>query len=363
MQPSISRTRAYWLFAVSGLVFTLVILGGLVRLTRSGLSIVEWDVITGVIPPIGEAAWQEAFAKYQGSPEFQKINQNMTLDEYRFIYYMEYFHRLLGRVAGLAFVLPLFYFLARGQIRLRQSLPYLLIGIGFAFQGWLGWYMVASGLVDIPAVSHYRLTAHLLAALALLSLTFWVGLDNLRGPARLGTARSQPRIFGLLVAIGVTYLVQVSWGGFVAGLKAGFISNTWPLMGGRLVPPGMFQRFEPWFLNLVSEHMTVHFIHRWFAFVVLALVIWLLRVLQRQGAGRQWKAGAYWLLGLVLLQITLGISVVLFSVPISLASLHQTVGIGIFLALLYLGHNLMLPSPTGRKKQAKAFVKKPLPAS
>jgi cytochrome c oxidase assembly protein subunit 15 len=223
--------------------------------------------------------------------------------------------------------------------------------------------MVASGLVDIPAVSHYRLTAHLLAALSLLALTFWVGMDNLRGHARLKAHQYDARKLWLLVGIGVTYLIQVSWGGLVAGLKAGFISNSWPLMGGRMIPPGMFQRFDPWFLNLVSEHVTVHFIHRWFAFVVLGLVLWLWRLLQREGAGREWMTGFYWLLGLVVLQIALGIGVVLFSVPISLASLHQTIGISIFLALLYLSHNVLRPPAASQRKQAKTYAKRPLPAS
>ncbi len=338
-----NRTRAIWLFIVSGMVIGMVVLGGLVRLTRSGLSIVEWNVITGVVPPIGRAAWEAEFAKYQATPEFQKINTTMTLEEYEFIYYMEYFHRLLGRLVGLVFVLPLFYWLARGKIKWRESGPYLLIGLGFAFQGWLGWYMVASGLVDRPAVSHFRLTAHLLAALGLLALTFWVGLDNLLGRAAPDGSRGKSGLIGILWGILIAYVIQVSYGGLMAGLKAGHISTTWPLMGGEFAPGYMFTQFGSWLENAVSEPVTVHFIHRWFAWVVLGLVVWLW-LAARRGAGPRVKAGPQviagtrWLLGFVGVQIALGVSVVLFNVPVSLASIHQAAAIGIFLAALYRLH-------------------------
>ena len=195
LDNALHKKRAVWLFVVTVMVIAMVVLGGLVRLTRSGLSITEWNIITGILPPIGQDAWEEEFAKYQQSPEYIKINYNMTLEEYEFIYYMEYLHRLLGRIVGLVFVLPVFWMLFRKTLKWRDSGPYVLIGLGFAFQGWLGWYMVASGLVDRPSVSHFRLTAHLVAALTLMGLTFWVALNNLFGNVKFRSGdRSMRRI-------------------------------------------------------------------------------------------------------------------------------------------------------------------------
>jgi cytochrome c oxidase assembly protein subunit 15 len=335
-----NKTRAIWLLIVSGMVVAMIVLGGLVRLTESGLSIVEWDVIMGVLPPLGRAAWEAEFAKYQQSPEYQKVNFDMTLEEYEFIYYMEYFHRLLGRVVGLVFVLPLFYWLARGRIKWKESFPYLLIGLGFAFQGWLGWYMVASGLVDRPEVSHFRLTAHLLSALALLGLAFWVGLDNLKGRASLRGAGERSPLIGIVWGLLVVLLAQITFGGLMAGLKAGHVSNTWPLMFGRFAPRGMFAAFEVWWENWVSNPVTVHFIHRWLAWGVAGLAVWLWVGARRAAAPPAARRGADWLAGFVTVQIALGVSVVLFNVPVALASLHQAAAVGIFLAALWVGHSL-----------------------
>lgn len=341
-ETTIHKGRARWLFTVSAMIIAMIILGGLVRLTRSGLSIVEWNVITGVIPPIGQEAWEAEFEKYKASPEYQKINYNMTLAEYEFIYYMEYLHRLLGRIVGLVFVLPVFWMLFRKTLKWRDAGPYVLIGLGFAFQGWLGWYMVASGLVDRPSVSHFRLTAHLLAALTLLGLTFWVGLDNYYGKVRFRSGdRTMRAIVWLMLG---AFTVQVSYGGFVAGLKAGHVSNTWPLMFGRLVPPGLLTTFDAWYENFLSNPTTVHFVHRWFAFVVFGLAVWLWVYTRGHGANRKIMRADLWLIGLVTLQILLGISVVLFNVPISLASIHQAVAIGIFLAILFVGHRILEPA-------------------
>lgn len=341
--PSIThKNRAIWLFAITGMVAAMVVLGGLVRLTRSGLSIVEWNIITGVVPPLSERAWEAEFAKYQGSPEFQKINYAMTLGEYKFIYTMEYLHRLLGRIVGLVFALPVFWMLFRKTLPWRESGPYVLVGLGFAFQGWLGWYMVASGLVDRPSVSHFRLTAHLLAALSLMGLTFWFGMDNWK--ARGVSRASDPALLGLVGLVLLAYIVQVSYGGLVAGLKAGHVSNTWPLMFGRLVPPGLLGAFETWYENFLSSPTTVHFIHRWFAFVVLICGLLIAWYAQRHESGEEIRKAVYWLLGFVSLQITLGVTVVLFNVAVTLASLHQTIALGVFLAILVLGHRVLEPA-------------------
>jgi cytochrome c oxidase assembly protein subunit 15 len=333
---SINKKRAAWLFTISGMIAAMIVLGGLVRLTGSGLSITEWDVITGVIPPLSVAGWEEAFARYQESPQYRQVNFGMTLGEYQFIYYMEYLHRLLGRVVGALFALPVFYLLLTKRLPWREAAPYLWIGLGFAFQGWLGWYMVQSGLVDRPAVSHFRLTAHLLSALALLGLTFWVALDNQHGRARGGDRR--------LRAIGAAALaafsLQAAYGGLMAGLKAGHVSNTWPRMFGTWVPAGMFSALDGLLANLLSNPTTVHFIHRWLAWLVAGLVVWLWVAMRRRMADRRVLATGNWLLVFVAVQIVLGVSVVLFYVPAWLASLHQAAAIGIFLALLLCLHRL-----------------------
>ena len=236
-----------WLLIVCGLVVFMVLFGGYVRLTRSGLSIVEWNVITGIVPPTSEADWQAEFAKYQESPEFEHVNADMTLSEYKFIFYNEYIHRLVARFAGLIVVLPFFWFLAKGIIPWRKSAIYWVVVILFGLQGAMGWYMVSSGLVDRPAVSHYRLTAHLLLALLLLSIAFlqWLHLDNRRAWHASGLLWVAGLVVGLII-------IQISYGGLVAGLKAGYVSDTWPLMYGAWLPAGIFSALDPWWRNLVE---------------------------------------------------------------------------------------------------------------
>jgi cytochrome c oxidase assembly protein subunit 15 len=341
MSDRAGRAVTTWLFVVCGLIMFMVVFGGYVRLTRSGLSIVEWNPISGVVPPIGQDAWEEEFAKYQQTPEFQKINSTMDLAAYRQIFYVEYFHRLIARLAGLVVVIPLFYFLFKGYIPWRKSGVYLFIAALFAFQGFLGWYMVSSGLVDNPAVSHYRLTLHLLVALFLLGLTYWMALRHVnRFPARIpGSGRSI--LFVLTGVMMILLLVQISYGGFMAGLKAGWISNTWPLMAGRWIPPNLLSNLEPWWANLVGAAPTVHFIHRWFAFAVLAIAILVYLVARRRHSPAQVARGAVWMIMLVVLQIALGISVVWFSVPTWLAITHQALAMGLFLINIYIGYHLL----------------------
>jgi len=334
---NINKRRAAWLFIISAMIVVMIVLGGLVRLTGSGLSITEWDLITGVVPPITEAGWEAAFAEYRDSPQYRQVNFDMTLEEYRFIYYMEYLHRLLGRVVGALFALPVFYLLFTRRLAWRDAWPYVWIGLGFAFQGWLGWYMVQSGLVDRPAVSHFRLTAHLISAMALLGLTFWVALDNLHGPAGVGGEKSLRRI-GITAL--VVFSLQTAYGGLMAGLKAGHVSNTWPRMFGAWVPAGMFSALDGFTANLVSNPTAVHFIHRWLAWFVVGLILWLWLELRRRHARPGLLKTANWLLVFLAVQIALGVSVVLFNVPPVLASLHQATAIGIFLLLLILLHRL-----------------------
>lgn len=329
-----------WLFAVCFFIIVLVIFGGWVRLTRSGLSMVEWKVFIGSIPPITETDWQEAFVKYQQTPEFKIINQTMTLAEYKFIYYNEYIHRMLGRFTGLLYVLPLFYFLFRGRIAWRKSGIYQAIGLGFAGQGYLGWYMVSSGLVDIPAVSHYRLTAHLVTALSLLGLTFWAALNNIYGSKRAENSgeRSTPKKMAVFLV--VVLMIQISYGGLVAGLKAGHASSTWPLMYGRLIPLSIFNAIEPWWRNLIESPPAVHYVHRWFAFAVLIVAIWLYYIAKNRNLLPPTLKGAKWMIVMVLVQITFGVTVIWFHVPLILALTHQGIAISLLLISIFLNHRL-----------------------
>jgi cytochrome c oxidase assembly protein subunit 15 len=322
----------------------MVVFGGYVRLTRSGLSIVEWNVISGIITTTNDVQWQAEFAKYQQMPEFQKVNTGMTPAEYKFIFYNEYIHRLVARLAGLIVTIPLIKFLANGTIAWRKSGIYWVIVLLFGAQGAMGWYMVSSGLVDRPAVSHFRLTAHLLLALLLLAIAFWQAL-------RLG-APDYPRqrsrlnwVSGLVIG---SFVVQIGYGGLVAGLKAGHVSDTWPLMFGYWLPPGLLSELQPWWRNLIEAMPAVHFVHRWFAFVVLLAVLILYAAAKRQAGGLQLQRALLWLVALVAVQIALGVSVIWFHVPIVLALIHQATALALYLMALYVDYLVAhAPQPAG----------------
>lgn len=327
-----SRSVTIWLFTVCALIALMIAIGGYVRLTRSGLSITEWNVITGIVPPLNESAWQQEFAKYQQTPEYRLINSTMTLEGYRRIFYLEYFHRLIGRLAGLIVVVPLAFFLLKGVIPWRRSAVYLGIAGLFGLQGFLGWYMVASGLIDRPHVSHYRLAIHLLMALLLLGLTLQTALNRVYGSSR--------RLSAPGVALLVILLIQITYGALVAGLKAGSIANTWPRMFGSFVPASLFGLVDPRWLDPVESPVTTHFIHRWFAFAVLiiALAVWFRARQCRHSLNI--RRGALALALLVCIQILAGVGVVLFGVPVSLALFHQTVALIMFAVAIYLNHRL-----------------------
>ena len=333
------RVLSNWLFLVCFVIVVLVIFGGYVRLTRSGLSIVEWEVITGVVPPLGEAAWEETFAKYRQTPEFLKVNSEMTLAEYKTIYYNEYIHRMLGRFVGLLFVVPLVWFLARGRIAWRDSGRYVAIALLFALQGFLGWFMVRSGLVGRPSVSHIRLMVHLLAALTLYGLCFWTGLSlrpGLTPAASANGSKLRPAALVTLVLLGI----QIAWGALVAGLKAGHASDTFPLMFGEWVPGGIFTVLDPAWRSLIDNGATVHWIHRWLAFAVLAGAAWLHFAEIRLPAGRPVRRAAAMLMGLVVVQIALGVTTIWFHVPVAIALIHQAVAVALLSIALFVLHRL-----------------------
>lgn len=333
------RTVKRWLIAFAVLVAVMVVFGGYVRLTRSGLSIVEWNPISGAIPPLTQQAWEEEFAKYQQTPEFQKVNYNMTLEEYKLIFWIEWIHRLIARFVGLFYALPFFWFVYRRRIPWNEIGIYVVMGLLFVGQAVMGWLMVASGLVDRPAVSHLRLTAHLLLALTLLGTAVWVALGHHYGfnEKRRWTRPAWLTLFGL-----VLLTVQIAYGGMTAGLKAGHLSDSWPLMFGRWVPDGLFAPFQPAWLNLIESPLTVVFIHRWLPFVGLAILLAVyVPFMRRYTARRDLRIGLSVLLVLVFLQITLGVLVVLSHVYIDLALTHQATAIALLVALLYVLHRMI----------------------
>lgn len=327
-----------WIFTFASVAAFLVVFGGFVRLTRSGLSIVEWNPVMGAVPPLDQQAWQEEFAKYQQTPEFQKINYDMTLDQYKEIFIIEWLHRFIARLAGLIFAVPFFVFVFKKIIPWKESGLYIVMGFLFLAQALLGWIMVASGLVDRPSVSFYLLTAHLFLALTLIGLALWTALGHLYGfpdkKAKWSTA-SKAAALGLMIL-----LIQIAYGGFTAGLKAGYISDTWPLMFDQLIPQGLLSQARPAILNLVEAPLTVVFIHRWFAFVGLAAAVWIYWLIRRQNFPRDVMNGVRALIVLVIAQIALGILVVLNHVQIALALLHQANALALFSATIYTLHRL-----------------------
>jgi cytochrome c oxidase assembly protein subunit 15 len=321
-----SRAVMHWLFTFAFIVAFLIIFGGFVRLTRSGLSITEWNPISGTMPPIGEQAWQEEFAKYQATPEFQQINFNMTLEEYKYIFYIEWIHRFIARVAGLVYAIPVFYFLFRKTIPFKEFGIYFVMGMLFIAQAFAGWIMVASGLVDRPSVSHFNLTIHLLLALTLLGLSLWTALGHKYG-FRDKSKRAKWSLPSKLALVSfVLLIIQITYGGMTAGLKAGHVSDTWPLMFGKLIPPNLFNSW----INLFETPQTIVFIHRWFAFAVFIAVATLYFSARRVSNSIEIKNGLNWLLGFIALQITLGILTVILHVQIAIALAHQAGALGLF---------------------------------
>lgn len=336
MPKTQNRAVMIWLLVFAFSVAFLVVWGGYTRLTRSGLSIVEWHPISGVMPPVGEQAWQQEFAKYQQTPEFKLVNSKMTLDQYRFIFYIEWIHRLLARLIGLIYAIPVFFFFFTKRIPWRESGIYIGIGLLFIFQAFAGWFMVASGLEERPSVSHYLLTFHLLLALSLFSLSLWTAFGHWFGfpvgREDIPTHSAPRRLAAITLAI---LILQITYGGLTAGLKAGHVSSTWPLMMGQLVPPGFLDMFNPWFMNFLEAPQTVVFVHRWLAFAVLGMAVAVFLTARRRKVRRDAEVAALMFAGLVVVQIVLGISVVVLHVRIELALFHQA------LAILLLGANLL----------------------
>jgi cytochrome c oxidase assembly protein subunit 15 len=317
------RQLALWLLACAVVIYAMILLGGVTRLTESGLSMVEWRPIMGIVPPVGEAAWLEVFEKYRQFPEYQKINQGMSLHEFKVIFYYEYFHRVLGRLIGLLFLLPLLAFAAAGRIRPGLMPRLLVLFVLGGCQGLLGWYMVQSGLVDRPSVSQYRLTAHLGLAVALYAAICWQALrlwplappPAMAAPPLQGLARWAPLLVLLL------YLMILS-GGLVAGTDAGYSYPSWPKMGPGFIPPGLYDT-SPFWLAAFEDVTTVQFNHRMFAYLLFALLVaFAVRVVVLADSAGLRAAGLGVVLAL-LLQVSLGIGTLLSGVAVPVAAAHQ----------------------------------------
>jgi len=328
---------ARWLFAIAGLIVLMIVVGGITRLTESGLSITQWKPVTGTLPPLSEADWQAEFDAYRHSSQYVLMNQGMTLAAFKHIFFWEYVHRLLGRLIGLAYAAPLVWF------ALRRAVPkgfgprlVVLLLLGGA-QGGVGWLMVKSGLTDRVNVEPAMLAAHLGMALILLAAVLWTACDfaRLARTPDAGPDHGKARLPIAGLAVTLLLFLQLMLGALTAGLRAGYVANTWPLMNDRFVPDGI-QWFGSLWLTVTSDPFLVHFLHRWWAWIAALAIVWMAGALHRAGAAR-W---AWVLLAITGAQILLGIVTVLTGVNIAIAVLHQCVGALLFGAVVIGAHRL-----------------------
>lgn len=328
MSQKTNKPVVVWLITGAILVALMVVLGGITRLTNSGLSMVEWKLIMGTVPPLTEAEWQSTFEKYQQFPEYQKSNFDYSLDDFKSIFWWEYSHRLLGRIIGIVFLLPFLFFWIRGYFTRRQVWQLGILFVLGGLQGFLGWYMVKSGLVDNPEVSHYRLAVHLAAAFILFSYIVWL-IMNLISPLK-----STVRIRTYYKALWLIYflaMAQIVFGAFVAGLNGGLFYPTFPTMNGEWMPAVIHINYNNYgILSLVNNVTSIQFIHRWLGILLLAVTV---AIFYFYGPSIMNKNKRYlkYLLIVIFIQALLGVSALLYSVPFSIAVLHQ------FTALILIG--------------------------
>ncbi|MCL6294743.1 COX15/CtaA family protein [Jejuia spongiicola] len=316
----------YWLLTGCFLIFIMVIVGGITRLTDSGLSISNYKLITGTIPPLNETEWQEAFELYQQYPEYQKLHSHFTINDFKSIYFWEWLHRVIGRVIGMIFIIPFIYFLITKQLTKKTIKKCLVLLILGGFQGFLGWYMVKSGLVDMPDVSHYRLAAHLTTAFLTFAATLWVALD-LFYPSKKSV---NIKFRNLIVVSYIILVIQIIYGAFVAGLKAGLLHNHWPLMNeGKFIHHTVYA-LDPFYKNLIENPSAIQFVHRTLAYLVVVSILILWYESRKLSLSNLQKKGINTLLILVGFQFLLGIFTILYAVPLWLGIAHQ---IGAFFLL------------------------------
>lgn len=311
----------------------MVVLGGVTRLTQSGLSMVDWDPLMGIVPPLNESEWQQTFDRYKQFPEYKHVNKGMSLAGFKQIFYVEYAHRVLGRLIGIAFFLPFLFFLFTRSIPPGITPKLLTMFVLGGLQGLLGWYMVKSGLVDVPHVSPYRLSAHLLLAVVIYMYMFWVALGLLQSRQIAVAGWMRKAVYILVILI----LVMIVSGGFVAGTKAGFAFNTFPLMHEKWVPDGMWV-LEPVWRNVFETIPTVQFIHRHIAYLIILAVLFLWLWLMRTSTAVVLRGRAHILVLALALQVTLGITTLLHAVPLPLAAAHQAGALLLLTAAVWLLH-------------------------
>jgi len=319
-----------WLLSGCLLILLMVIIGGVTRLTHSGLSMVNWNLFMGVIPPLNEFQWQETFELYKQSPEFKKINFNYTLSDFKSIFFWEYLHRLIGRFLGLVFIIPFIYFLIKKRLSKKLILQSIVLFCLGALQGAIGWWMVKSGLVDKPDVSHYRLAVHLLTAFLTCAFTFWVALPLIFPEKRKGNTTLYKRAFLLFVLV----VIQIIYGAFVAGLNAGIGFNSWPKMNGEWVPQAVYS-LEPLWKNFIEAPYGIQFTHRTLALIIVSFVMFMWYKGRKLEVKNKQKTSLSILLSLVVLQSILGVFTLILVVPISLAVLHQVGSFFLLMSVVY----------------------------
>jgi cytochrome c oxidase assembly protein subunit 15 len=328
-----------WLLSGCTLLFIMVVVGGITRLTNSGLSMTDWHLVTDTFPPLTEEKWSQAFEEYKKFPEYQKINihNDFALSDYKFIYFWEWFHRFIGRIIGLVFLVPFVYFLIKKRLSsetLKKCV--ILLGMG-GFQGFLGWFMVRSGLIDNPDVSHFRLSLHLTFAFITFAYTLWVALDLIY-PNKAKAIVPLQKIARISLAF---LLIQIIYGGFVAGLNAGLIHNYWPMMSdGQFLHESVILEKDTWFQRLTEGKSGVQFVHRTLAYVVVGLILLLAFKSHKFDLTKDQKTGINALVIIVFLQFGLGVFTLLYSVPLWLGLTHQVVAFFLLTAMTYSLHRL-----------------------
>ena len=312
----------------------MVIVGGITRLTGSGLSITEWNVIMGSIPPLNAHDWQIAFEKYKLSPQFQKVNFNMNIEEFKSIFWWEFIHRFIGRMIGIVFLVPFLYFLLKKKLNKSLIKKLVFVFLLGGLQGFIGWYMVASGLIDKPAVSHYRLATHLITAFITYGYILWVALDLIYEGKDNGRISKGFKNLSLVILLLV--IVQIIYGAFVAGLHGGKVYNTWPMMGNEWFPNTILAMSPAW-TNFFENYIGVQFVHRYIAIILVILgTIIFLRYRKEKTMGME---GAIWFFITALgVQFTLGVITLLYAAPITLSAIHQIGGFFLFTSVVFLYH-------------------------
>ncbi|WP_329806596.1 COX15/CtaA family protein [Flavobacterium facile] len=332
-----NKSVIYWLLSGCVLLFIMVTVGGITRLTNSGLSMTDWHLVTDTFPPLTDEKWQATFEEYKKFPEYQKINihNDFQLSDYKFIYFWEWFHRFIGRIIGLVFIVPFVYFLIKKKLNsetIKKCI--ILLGMG-AFQGFLGWFMVKSGLIDNPDVSHFRLSLHLTFAFITFAYTLWVALDIIY-PTKNEVILPLRKIARVAL---VFLIIQIIYGGFVAGLNAGLIHNHWPLMSdGQLLHESVILEKDSWLLRLTEGKSGVQFVHRTMAYVVVGLILFLYFKSKKFTLSNQQQNGLNLLVVIVFLQFLLGVFTLLFSVPLWLGLTHQIMAFILLATMTYTLH-------------------------